>query len=80
MDKRTIAKLKHNGGREWCGYLTPAEILAICAAGAETRQDSTVARAKQDKAAGDSTPTWFYFQARKNSDLDKLLSRQAPSK
>jgi hypothetical protein len=79
MDKKTKAKLKHNGGREWCGYLTPAEILAICAAGAETRQDSTVSQAKRDKADGRSTPTWFYFQARKNSDLEKLLSKQAPS-
>jgi len=57
-----MRKLRHYSGRIWVGYLTPVEILALLAAGIQPNpaDKHKVEVARQDKATGASTPTWFY--------------------
>jgi hypothetical protein len=47
----------------WCGCFTPAEIIALIAAGArpvESNQ-SLLEQTKNKIKTGDCTPVWFYF-------------------
>lgn len=56
------SKVKHIYKREWCGFLTPCEIIALCGAGVHPRNKYSIEYAQRDKDAGESRSTWFYFQ------------------
>jgi hypothetical protein len=54
-------KLRHFNGKVFVGYLTPAEVLALCDAGARPRESWAVASATADVRAGRSGCCWGYF-------------------
>lgn len=63
--KSAKRKVRQFYAREWVGYLTPMEIIALDRAGIQYRDDyqrNTVETARVRKKAGDCSPTWFYFR------------------
>lgn len=63
--QRAERKVKHFSGREWCGYLTPSEVLAIIADGARLVNDhkGTLQYVQSEVDRGISNPRWTYFHA-----------------
>ncbi len=61
--KRAERKIRQFQGRQWVGYLTPSEALAILDDGAsEPHQHHTWREYLQkEKDKGSSAPQWFYF-------------------
>ncbi len=47
--------------RRWCGYLTPSEALAMLDDGAKPERSTIKQYLEEQKQAGSSNPTWFYF-------------------
>jgi hypothetical protein len=65
--------------RQWVGYLTPSETLAMIEAGAQPSNPEDVGWIEERKRKGESNPAWFYFtpgggltikQDRKDKTLD----------
>ena len=77
---RALGKVKHYHADQWCGYLTPSEILALLEAGAMATSGSgwEIAWAKRKKDSGESRPTWFYFSPRK--ELREMLPEREHKK
>jgi len=69
-----LGKTTHQDGRQWGGYLTPVEILALTDDGAKTNTDLVRIRESRDK--GISGGQWFYFTPSKEQ-LAELLKREA---
>lgn len=68
MNQRDLKKIVAKCGRfsntnQWCGYLTPTEIIALIDAGAKPGLgwDSMLERVRLNKKTGISNPIWFYF-------------------
>jgi hypothetical protein len=64
---RAGRKVQHFYKREWCGYLTPSEALAILDDGAQPTNNTLYQREHllEKKKKGDCRPQWFYFQPSK---------------
>lgn len=60
--QRLLPKISHHSGREWCAYLTAAEIVLVCEQGAQPTVERTLTRARESVAEGKSNPSWFYFR------------------
>jgi|GEM_PF-2649712 len=72
----TIKKIVHMEGRQFGGYLTPSEIIAISKIGARSDGGSTfnsLDYAKQRVKQGNSRPYWFYFNVTDKSELRKKI-------
>lgn len=63
--QRAERKIKHFSGREWCGYLTPSEVIAIVADGARLVNDhkGMLQYVQNEIVRGVSNPRWTYFHA-----------------
>ena len=60
------AKISNTGRREWGGYLTPVEIVSLIDEdGFKPSSPRDVERAREKVAAGNASPTWFYFKVPK---------------
>lgn len=61
--QRAERKVRQYFKREWVGYLTPSEALAILDDGATEYPSSLYQREylQGKKGKGDSAPQWFYF-------------------
>lgn len=73
----TLAKIIHMSGRQWGGYLTPAEIVLLFKLGARSDGGGTfnsLDHAKARVKAGNSSPYWFYFTIGETKPLWKLLN------
>lgn len=73
--RRAERKVRRLNKREWCGYLTPSEMLALVQDGArptpnnQTMYDYHLERRER----GESSPSWFYFYPSKEQ-LQRLIS------
>jgi len=63
--QRAERKVKHRSGREWCGYLTPSEVVALVADGATlvNNHKGELQYLQSEIARGISNPRWTYFYA-----------------
>jgi hypothetical protein len=61
--KRAERKIRQFQGKQWVGYLTPSEALAILDDGATQHQSEMYQREylQGQKDKGSSAPQWFYF-------------------
>jgi len=59
--KLALAKATHASGKQWHGYYTSVEIMALVGAGAKA-DPRDIERAKENVAKGISQPIWFYFE------------------
>jgi hypothetical protein len=57
---------------QWCGCLTPSEILALVENGICDYDETWIDYAKQMRAKGDCSPFWFYFKLGKLKDNPSL--------
>lgn len=73
--QRAIRKIKRYNDRQFGGYLTPCEIIAIMDNGGVVTDygKSFVGYAEKHKKHGTGNPFWFYFTIRPNSTLANLL-------
>lgn len=62
--KVAVRKSRHYFKREWCGCLTPCEIIALVTAGAKPSVGHVhlVERAREQIKKGICNSNWFYFQ------------------
>lgn len=75
---RAAAKVKHFHGRDYCGYLTPSEVIGLYDA-KFIRQTPTASphymdwvRARRDQ--GNSVPNWHYFQLVKDTPFAEAVA------
>lgn len=69
-----VKKCQPNDGfKQWCGPLTPSEILALDRAGVRLKQHD-IDRAIHYKRSGISLNTWVYFNY-KDGEFNKLKDR-----
>jgi hypothetical protein len=63
--QRAERKVQHQEGREWGGYLTPSEALALVEDGARLTHDhkAKLRSLEIEVEQGDSAPAWIYFYA-----------------
>lgn len=48
--------------KQWCGYLTPSEAIAILNDGAKSIGSwNQIEKLMERKKLGNSSPSWFYF-------------------
>jgi len=60
-----VRKLRRFGGREWCGYLTPAEVVYLLDKGCKLTETN---KYKEELArtwfgSGEGHASWYYFQS-----------------
>jgi hypothetical protein len=66
-------KITRFDGRQWCGYLTPMEIIElVCSGIAHEYIPHEYSRACEKRDRGESNPTWFYFRIGHNFSLDEM--------
>ena len=60
--QRAKAKCRYYHNKEWVGYLTPSEIVALVYASIHCKGLWDVEHARDDMAKGRSNPRYFYFE------------------
>jgi len=73
---RALRKCRHQDGRQWGGYLTVMEALALLDAGA-TKPSRTKESLEMRRLQGDGQAFWFYFDAKE--PLASKLRAAGPS-
>lgn len=62
-----IKKSTHQYGRVWGGCYQPAEIIALCKAGATPNNANSLAYAKKCQKHGKSGTGYFYFSVERSA-------------
>ena len=81
---RVAAKVTHFYDREYCGYLTPSEIIGLYDSGyikqnpGSSLEQLDWIRAK--RAAGNSSPNWHYFLIAKNTPFAEAVAARIKNK
>ena len=86
FSKSTVvaAKVQHHNGREYCGYLTPSEIIGLHDAKYIRQTPSSspdqldLIRSKRD--TGNSSPSWHYFLIAKDTVFSEAVSNRIEDK
>jgi hypothetical protein len=80
---RVAAKVNHHHGRDYCGYLTPSEIMNLYKARyvvPSTGRTFDAEWTRKKIAAGESSPSWHYFQITKDTPFSVALANRIPTK